>query len=384
MSAVSDITEQALRELAQLKDERQSVLSFYLDLDPSEFATEPARASAINSLLDRAHKEIEGEERPHEELQALRAAFERAEQVLRDERWWAQGARGLALFVSEPLGLERALRLAHPVASEAVIADAPFIAPLAEAGIQGRVCVALVDERFARILRGSEDTLREAISFGDEVHGRHDQGGWSQARYQRSRHEEADAHLRHVARVLRDLLRVAPYDRLLIACTEPLWPRMLAALPAEVRERLYEERLSLDVGDATVQQALDAAKPLLEAERRAREEELLQRLRERHGRDGDERVAIGMSEVLSALVERRVDALLYDEGLQAAGVLCPRCGWMDTSGERCPVDDGELDERQDILQDALQSAINQSSEILALRDRPDLGPLGGVAATLRF
>ena len=63
--------------------------------------------------------------------------------------------------------------------------------------------------------------LHEVISFGDDVHGRHDQGGWSQARYQRSVQEDVGHHLRHVARVLKDLLRIAPYQRLLIACTAP-------------------------------------------------------------------------------------------------------------------------------------------------------------------
>ena len=225
MSAVNDLNEETLRSLAETRAEEETLLSLYLDLDPHRFATAPARASEIDSLLDGAHREIESGERSHAERQALRAGLQHARDLL-EEQSWAHGARALALFLCEPLGLSRTLRLPHPVNSEFVISDTPFIAPLTESGPVGRVCVALVDERFARVLRGSAERLHEVLSFGDPVHGRQDQGGWSQARYQRSRHEDVKAHLRHVARTLHRLLQVAPYDRLLIACTEQLWPRV--------------------------------------------------------------------------------------------------------------------------------------------------------------
>jgi hypothetical protein len=48
------------------------------------------------------------------------------------------------------------------------------------------------------------------------------------------------------------------------------------------------------------------------------------------------------------------------------------------------VDGGALEERDSIVEEAVQSALGQSAEVLVLRDRPELGPLGGIAATLRF
>jgi hypothetical protein len=384
MSAVNDVTEEILRSLAETRATEETILSLYLDLDPGRFATGPARATEIDSLLDQARRAIEAPDRSHDERQALRATLDEAREILGGDRRWARGARGLALFVSKPLELSRTLRLPHPVVSGVVVSDVPFIAPLTEVGPLGRVCVALVGERFARILRGSPERLREAASFGDPVPGRQDQGGWSQARYQRSRHEDVEHHLRHVGRALHDLLRVAPYERLTIACTEPLWPRVLAKLHPDVRARLHQPRLSLDVGDAAIEDVVRAVAPVFAAEQRAREDAALAELRERHGRDGDERTVLGLGAVLGALVERRVQTLLYEVGLQTSGVLCPRCGWMDTEGENCPVDGGAVERRENILEDAVRSAVGQSAEILPLRERPELGPLGGIAATLRF
>jgi peptide subunit release factor 1 (eRF1) len=383
VGACNDVTEATLRSLAEIRAEGETVISLYLDLDPGRFGTRPARATEIDSLLDRARREIETGDRPSGDRQALRAGLAHARELLTGEHSWAQGARAIALFVCRPLGLERLLRLPHPLASTVVVSDVPFIAPLAETGPAGRVCVALVDERFARILRGSAEQLHEAISFGDDVRGRNDQG-WSQARYQRSQHEDIEAHLRHVARVLHDLLKVSPYDSLLIACTETLWPRVLAKLHPDVRATAHWRRLSLDIGDAGIEDVVRAAAPVMEAEHRAHADAALAQLREHHARDGDGRAAVGLEAVLLALVERRVRTLLYDAGLQPAGVHCPRCGWMGVEADRCPVDGGALEQRANILEDALPSAVSQSAEVLALRERPELGPFGGIAATLRF
>ena len=332
MSAVNDLTEETLRELARRRAQEETVLSLYLDLDPHRFATAAARASEIDSLLDGAHREIESSERPHAERQALRAGLDHARGIL-EEPHWAKGARALALFLCEPLELSVMLRLPHPAISTFVISDAPFIAPLTEFGPAGHVCVALVDERFARVLRGSAEQLHEALSFGDDVHGRQDQGGWSQARYQRSRHEDVKAHLRHVAATLHRLLKVAPYDHLLIACTEQLWPRMVEELHPDVLALLHGERLSLDVGDAGIEDVVRATEAVLAEEHHSREDAALAELREHQGRDGDERAAVGLEGVLGALVERRVGTVLYQADLHKSGVLCPRCGWMGTAGE---------------------------------------------------
>ncbi len=383
MSAVNDLTEETLRELAQRRAQEETVLSLYLDLDPHRFATAAARASEIDSLLDGAHREIESGERPHAERQALRGGLDHARGILKEPDW-AKGARALALFLCEPLELSVMLRLPHPAISTFVISDAPFIAPLTEFGPVGHVCVALVDERFARVLRGSAEQLHEALSFGDDVHGRQDQGGWSQARYQRSRHEDVKAHLRHVAATLHRLLTVAPYDHLLIACTEQLWPRMVEELHPDVRALLHGERLSLDVGDAGIEDVVRATEAVLAEEHHLREDAALAELREHQGRDGDERAAVGLEGVLGALVERRVGTLLYRTDLQEPGFLCPRCGWMGTAGEVCPLDGGPLEPRRNIVEDAVQSAVRQSAEILPLRNRPELDPLGGIAATLRY
>jgi len=383
MPVVNEVSEEFIRALAGIRAPEESMLSIYLDLDPARFATPPARQSEIDSLIDSAHRDIEEREHPHQSLMALREGLARARELLNDPEL-PHGARAAAVFVCEPLAFEQAVRISRPLESRAIVSDEAFIAPLFEGADRGRVCVTLVDQRSARILRGSAAGLREAVSFGDDVPGHQKQGGWSQARYQRSMVEDVEHHLRHLARVLHDLMTIAPYDSLLVGCTEQLWPRVVEKLHPYVRERLIEQRLSLDASADGPAEVAEAAAGILREEQTAHEEGLLAQLQARIER-ADARLAVtGLEAVLDALVEQRVEALLYDVGLHQRGVSCPNGDWMASHGDLCPLDGESLQEREDIVEDAIRSALGQSAEVLALRDRPELGHVGGIAATLRF
>lgn len=75
--------------------------------------------------------------------------------------------------------------------------------------------------------------------------------------------------------------------------------------------------------------------------------------------------------------------LLYAAGQPLAGAVCPRCGLMRAEAGTCPLDGTELEQRDDLLELATRAAVAQDAEVLPV-DSPDLGPLGGIAALLRF
>jgi peptide subunit release factor 1 (eRF1) len=134
----------------------------------------------------------------------------------------------------------------------------------------------------------------------------------------------------------------------------------------------------VDVDTATPERVLEAARPRFEELERKRETEALERLGERGAR--------GPEEVLVALNERRVETLMLDENFSGAGVQCPECGWLGPEGERrCPVDGTSLVILDDLAEAAIELALQQSAEVLALRFDPDaLAADGGIAALLRF
>jgi peptide chain release factor subunit 1 len=369
-----------LRRLAEIRLDRPVVLSLYLDLDPTEFATPPARATAVRSLLDEADRQVrDRRDLPHEERMGLRASLERASSVLEGDLP-AEGAQALAIFAAESAELFEVLKLPRPVPSRVAIRRSPLVAPLARLARRERWCVALVNRRDARIFRGSPDGLREIEQIHDLVFGQHDRGGWSQARYQRGIEKEKDDHLKHTVEALMKHFKRRPFERLIVGGPREVVADFESKLHGYLAERLAG-RIDVDVEHSTPEQVLEAVQPHFEELEEEREAEALERL----GEAG--RAAIGLEDALRALNERRVETLVADERYSAEGSCCPSCGWLGPAGERsCPIDETELETLDDLSEAAVELPIQQSAEILAVRRRRDelAERAGGIAALLRF
>ena len=352
---LNDLDDDRLRMLAGLRppeDVHAKVLSVYVDLDPATFGTQPARARQLGSLIDEADRLTRKDGLGHDAHVALRADLERVREYLRGDGFSAKGAHALAIFACGPAGLFEAVRLPDAIPSRVVVEDRPWLDPLVGRPRRRR-CLALVNRRTLRVLLdGPAGELREVADLTDDVHGRHEQGGWSQARYQRSIEEDVRAHLERAAATLFELHRRAPFDVLAVGAAHELWPEFERALHSYLREHTIG-RFDVEVEHATPEEALDAAQPLLAADERRHVDRLLGRMQAGIG-TGDGAVA-GFEPVRRALDERRVQALLYDAGSEQQG-----------------------------LDRAISDALLQAAEVVALHERPELGPLGGIAAVLRF
>jgi peptide subunit release factor 1 (eRF1) len=376
----NDLDRETLRRLADAKAANGGkAISFYLNLEPTEFATPPARASAIRSLLDEGEKklkEVEGDAK-----RALRADFERAREFFSRDLP-TDGARGLAVFCSGDNDLFEVIRLPRPVQSEVVISDSPFIEPLVDL-VSGTWCILLCNRRTGRIFRGSSDRIDEVARItSEDVLPQADAGGWSQARYERGQDEEVHRHLKRVADVLHRRFRRARFDHLLIGSPEELTSDIEKTLHPEVSQRLVG-RLTVDVENTSGDDVLASARPLIEEHERAAERDALDRLKQGVGAGG--RGVAGLGDVLGVLNERRVETLLIEERFQMPGRACPQCGSLFEEGvTKCPADETATEPYDDIVEEAVELAVAQSADVIVTRHHDDLEEMGGVGAVLRF
>jgi hypothetical protein len=227
-----------LRKLAEVRLDRPVVLSLYLDLDPTEFATPPARATAVRSLLDEAERKVkERDNLPHEDRMALESALERSRSFLERELP-TDGAQAIAVFASTPVDLFETLRLPRSVPSRVAIGRSPLVGPLARLERGEPWFVALVSRRDARIFGGSREGLREIEQIHDVVFGQHDRGGWSQARFQRGIEKEKADHLKHTAEALMRHFKRRPFKRLITGGPREVVADFEQKLHGYLRERL--------------------------------------------------------------------------------------------------------------------------------------------------
>jgi peptide subunit release factor 1 (eRF1) len=282
------------------------------------------------------------------------------------------------VFAAEAAELFEVLKLPRALPNRVAIRRSPLVAPLVSVARRERWCVALVNRRDARIFRGSHDGLREIQQIHDLVFGQHDQGGLSQARYQRGIEKEKDDHLKHTAEALMKHFKRRPFERLLVGGPREVVADFESKLHGYLVERLAG-RIDVDVEHSTPEQVLEAAQPRFEELEEEREADALERL----GETG----ASGLDDVLRALNERRVETLVVDERFSAPGSCCPTCGWLGPGGEEsCPVDGSELERVDDLSEAAIELTLQQSAEILPVRRRREelVERAAGIAALLRF
>jgi len=376
----STVSWEVLRELATFRAQEGCAISVYLDLDPSVSPTAAAVDSRINAILDDIEKWSGRRELTHtqkggldSDLQRLRAFFE--------SEFSREGAHGFAIFCAGLDGFWRPLPLSDRVPDEAKVARTFYLAPLVPliGGGEG-VLVAFVGRERGDLYRLRDGRLEELQERFDEQPGRHDQGGWSQARYQRHIEKLVQDHLRDVAELLDRQVRRQREPGLVVVCSEETRPELEEALSKEARNAVIGwTAAEAHAGPAEL---LQTVKPLLERRRVEQEETLAERWQEEAGRHG--RAAAGWGQTLEAASDGRVDQLLFQEGADRAAWQCPECGRLAAEAGTCPLDGTELEENPHGLDLAVHQTLAHGGTVRALRERRDLDRVEGIGALLRY
>ncbi len=384
----TDITTDRLRALAETRSAQGKVLSVFINLDPREFATPPARATEISSVLDAAARTIrDSADLTQDERASLHADLERVRTAMRNGVDTKE-ARALAVFASQPAGLFEILKLPRPVDHKVAISETPCVEPLARIGTGELWWLVLVDRKHARLLAGTVDGLVELWRQEDDVLGRvdsdrHDQDGRSEKRYERGVEKEVDVHLRGVAAELAQRLRDVRVAGILLGGPKETTGQLKSLLHADVAKCL-KGHVDIDVWSSGADAVLAAARPVLDDLTARRDAELLAKIDEGLGKGG--RAVSGLGDVLTAVHERRIDTLVIQDGFTAKGTRCPQCGWMGVSaGGQCPADGTMTDVVDNVVEAAVGRAFGQDARVRYLAvDDEAIEMKGSIAALLRF
>jgi peptide chain release factor subunit 1 len=380
---VGTVSWDRLRELAGFRAENGCAISFYIGFDPSTSPTIPDAMTKINSLLDEGQKSAHANRRDltHDQKLGLQQDLDRLRSWLTTE-FNRDGTNGLAIFAAGLDNFWSVVSVASVLPDGVRVGPDFYLTPLVPlVGRGDRALVVVVGREKGVILRLRDGKLEELEDLTEEQPGRHDQGGWSQARYQRHIDELADKHLRTVAEELDRHVRSGVADRIVIVCPEETKGEFENMLTHEVRKTV----VGWAAGEqyATPAELLGIADPFLERDRLAKETAALDRWQEEAGRNG--RAASGWAQTLEAASDGRVDLLLFAQGAQKTAFQCPQCGRASMNNGACPLDGTAMEQREDAADVAVHQTLAHGGSALALpRDRPELGPVEGIAALLRF
>jgi peptide chain release factor subunit 1 len=368
------ITPKQLDQLARFDASGANVLSAYLDLTP-ERQLRRAFAIAFKAGVQQAREQLD--ERGREEL---------ARESERVETWLETAephGKSVAVFTCEPRGLWETHFLPARVADAVTFQPVPHVEPLLEILDEyERYAVAVVDKERARLFTVFMGQIEQADALDDFVPGKHDQGGWSQANYQRHHEAHVLAHLKKVVEHLSKLLERNRFDRLVIGGPEEATSELRSLLTHDLADRLVAV-LPIEgaAGDVEVLERT------LKVERRIEREDeqrLVDELFDAIGAGG--LAACGLGDVGEALVLGKVQTLVLAYGAKTDGLECTVCGWLDREATKCRLS-GDVMRSADVVDRAIQRARREGGTVEVVHDEQAerlSDRCGGVAAILRF
>ncbi len=376
------VTWEGLRDLATFRAENGCAISLYLDLNPSVSPTAGDIDSRVNALLEQiVRSEIANRAQlTHEQKQGLRDDVARLRTFFESD-FSRERSHGYAVYSAGLDNVWQPLPLSERVPDLVKVGRTFYLAPLVPLiGRGDGVLVAFVGRERGNLYRLRGGRLEELANEFDEQPGRHDQGGWSQARYQRHIEKLVQDHLKDVAATLERALRRLRRPRVVVVASEETRAELEEELSSEVKEAIIGWASA--EAHANPAQLLRTVEPLLERWRAEQETTAVERWREAAGRNG--RAASGWAQTLEAASDGRVELLLFHDGADHRAWQCPACGRVAAEPGNCPLDGTQMEESRDGLDLAVHQTLAHGGTVWALRQRQDLDPVEGIGAVLRY
>ncbi len=367
-----------LTELAKIKKAPTLVVSVYLD---TRWADEQQRDRVrvfLKNEIRQARKaaDVEGMEGDLDWIQT------EGEALITQARF--PEAHGVALFACQSLGLREVIPVRIPFENVFVVADAPFLRPLAALLEKTPAAlVVFVDGESARLIPLTAGGAGEEVRLESEVPGHHRQGGWAllaQSRYQRHIQDHRGRHFEAVVEALVDLMDGSGVRRIVMAGE----PRNMA---------LCEKRLPQRIADRIVGRIAGA--------RHESGSVLLGRAAEflAHVEGGEDvgavdavlteaakggRAVAGLEETLEAVSRGAVHRLFLLEGFSHPGRVCVKCGVLQTGTDATCHLCGKPTRATELGEAIVDRVIATGGKVEMIGVHQPLSRVGGVAALLRY
>jgi peptide chain release factor subunit 1 len=288
-------------------------------------------------------------------------------------------SQGLAIFSCARHKYFKVIGSVEPFANLLLVSDRPHLDPLkAHTASAKRILACLVDSRSARILEVGPGNVQSQAEIQSDVSRRHQQGGWSQMRFQRHVDDQVDHHHREVAAVLTHLSDREPRLPVVLAGTEKVVSGFRDHLPERVRDRIVGD---LPVALKSHERSIVAR--LLESFER-REETRYERELERQLNDAlsPAHGARGIEEVLRAANEHAIRRLFVGSGFNERGWRCSGCGALGSQVPLTCTFCGGTVEGTDVRPELISKVLASGGEVAPLPAARSVEE--GVVALLRF
>ncbi len=372
-------TKKEIRKLAKIPETDYPFISLYLNTKwEDEKQRERVRLFVKNELKE-AQKSV-NEEKIRKSLQRDSEKIQRyIDGVI--HRTYDEEVNGIAIFACSGIDAFIIFRSSIPFGNQFTVSSKPSLRQLVQISDEYRTAIAvMVDTDRAKIFEMSLGEIHLESQIESYVPGRHEQGGWSQMRFQRHIREHMHQHHKGVAEQLVKLFDDERCDNIVLIGQEHILATFRALLPERVREKIKGE-LSAEFEEESSSLAQKVIE-YLHGEYLKAEDSIIEGLIETALARGA--ATVGLRDTIEAINRGQVHRLVLDRDLNRQGWQCTKClalGELTTL--ICPFCNSNI-ENIELVEEMIRSVINRDGEVDIVKDPHKLRKYDGVGAMLRF
>lgn len=400
---------QSLEKLTSFRPEKYFITTLYLRLTPEDRQNNKYLI-IYKDLVKKKGKDLEALNLEKETLESVKEDIKNIQEFLSEPKN-LEGCRGIAIFSCSKLGFFEYIKLPYVYRNRLMFSPDPLVREIAAIDEElGRIAILLLDRKHIRYflmdITGIEEKLDFLEPLTTRAHRFHSGGallkgaegtfqyrmpsrvaspnviqhGMGEWRFYTRLKEEWHKILKLASDALFEEWKRVYFDKLVIGgFLEEGLKQIENFLHPYVREKLVGY-IEITPEEAKPHQVWERTINLLWQRDREQEKEIINELEELKGKG----LAVnGTSRVLEMLAIGNVRTLILPEDFEKPGYLCPKSHLAFLKPE-CPLPDEKAIPLSDIVDEALEEALDQKATVEVIVDKELQKKVDGLAAFLRF
>jgi peptide subunit release factor 1 (eRF1) len=371
-----------IESLAKFRSNSLLTTSFYFDTSKNKLTMKEIRLS-LKNLINTNKSRLEAMKLSKVKRESLHQDLKRIQEYC-DQNLNSYSHAGLAIFSCSEKQFWQVYDLVNSPKNMIVFDHNPYVRPLsAIINEYHRICVLTLDRKEAKwydIFMGEISLLQNQES---DVPSKVREGGWEgyeSKRIERHIASRLHNHFNNAAKLTFDLYNAKKFDWLFLGCSDEYYKDLIPLLHPYIKKRL-RGRIKVKPGDSSntiIQKALPLKQKLKNQERN----ETLQNFITELNKNG---LAVsGLKNTLRRLNRGEVQTLLITRQFSKPGRYCEHCDFLFVDEARCPACQRKTTPLVDIIDEAVEAAIEKGGRVVHLLPPSGLKKYGDIGALLRY
>ena len=368
-----------VQRIERMSGDGLPVVSMYLGIAPRPGDVHASAVTKADSLLHEIRSLEDDRAFDHDARLSLRGDIETIEAIVEQS---ANAPGALAIISCSGAGALEVVHLPRAVLRDRIMVDeTPWVRPLLAVLEQHPRCFAVVlDSEMAHAWELYLGEVRDRGPLAREPRGPSPHG--SDESSAQHRQEEREKH--HFRRVAQALDRLLGSDRRAVVALgghENELPHFLQLLARPLRDRVAGTFAIDSAATENAGSVREHADAILERYELDQQRQAVANVLARSA--AGDLAAVGLDACLWAGSVAAVESLYVQEGAIHPGVVCDRSRWLAASGELCPVCGAQLRETADVIDELIETVIEEGGSVCEVRAETGLSQQL-VACALRF